>query len=323
MQHTNGAAGTDARANLLHGGQQRGRQRRHERQLLRQARLPQPVALVHDAAQECFIGGQVVKVTAAAQQQVLCQRALERAIGRFDVSILIRTVHMNGARLHAEVGEQLQILCIVAARGLTCRAPFGSQMMGSRRAVVGLMDRRHVPQLRQCALQSQPDGDQRLRLDHAAPLPVRVGQHAVDQQMREGLAAQRDPQRVHRGAIGLQHFARPMHLLERQQLVTMQCAPGADVPLQRAQLAFLIRSGPAFRQPAEQHRRIQLRCFLQHRFDLGPVCGKRIHARAIAAWLLAFARQLTELFVFPYCPAVCIGFRSRLFLRTAFCAVLS
>ncbi len=64
------------------------------------------------------------------------------------------------------------------------------------------------------------------------------------EQVREGRAAQRDPQRAHMREIGLRHP--PRHLLLREHdlaLRPLHGAPGRDVPLQRAHLSFLVASG--------------------------------------------------------------------------------
>jgi hypothetical protein len=127
---------------------------------LRQARLAQAVALLHDVKQEGFIDRQVLKVAAASQPQVLGDRPFQGAIRRFDVPVLIGTPNMNGARLQAQVSQQLQVLGIVATLGLRHAACLGAQMMSGGGGVVGLMNRRHVAQLGQCALQTEPEGDQ-------------------------------------------------------------------------------------------------------------------------------------------------------------------
>ncbi len=130
MQHPDSAARARSGPELLHGRPLCRRERFHLRQLFGQACVAQPVALIHDAKQEGFILRQGVKVAAASQPQMPGHRPFQSAVGCFDVPVLIGTVEMNRARLHPQMRQQLQILGVVAPRGLAGGARLRAQMMG-------------------------------------------------------------------------------------------------------------------------------------------------------------------------------------------------
>ena len=121
--------------------------------------------------------------------------------------------------------------------------------------MIGAVLARHAADLPEAGLEPF---DQRLEALREADLDgfdVRVDQHQVVDQMRERHAAQRDPQAVHVGEVGLRGFARLVDLGEDHLTVgAVLRPPGGDVPLQRAQLALLIAARMAFAQQPEQRR---------------------------------------------------------------------
>src|SRR3972149_12187192 len=117
----------------------------------------------------------------------------------------------------------------------------------------------------------------------------------MDQHMLERLASDGHLQLAQPRAIRLEHFTRPMHLLQYGHLALVQGSPLGDPSLQRTQLAFLVPAWPLFTQPLEEGFRFEFRGGVQHLFQFGPMLSKRIGARAVAAWLLEFAWQVASL----------------------------
>ena len=106
--------------------------------------------------------------------------------------------------------------------------------VGRRAAVVRLVILRNSAQLLERALYPEPDRVQRLRLRDPTPLPIRVGQHRMDQQISQAFPLDRDVQSRQPHPIGLQDLARAMDLLQHGGLLLMQRPPLGNPPLQGA-----------------------------------------------------------------------------------------
>ena len=50
---------------------------------------------------------------------MLGDRSFQSAVRHFDVAVFVRALYMNGVRLDAEMGEQLQVLGVVTPLRLT------------------------------------------------------------------------------------------------------------------------------------------------------------------------------------------------------------
>ena len=120
----------------------------------------------------------------------------------------------------------------------------------------------------------------------------------MEQQVREGHAAQRDAQVVHMGEIGLTSFTWLMPLFEDDILLwPMQRFPLRDVSLQGAHLDRLVPLGMLLTQQRKQRCSLQGWVSLQLRHDPGPVFFKRVRPRPPGAGAFQFAGQLASAFI--------------------------
>ncbi len=131
-----------------------------------------------------------------------------------------------------------------------------------------------------------------LRQDEVDRFDIRIDQDEVEEQMRERDPAERDAEIGHVGEVRLRHDPGLMDLGEEDLLGrTVLRPPGGDLALEGAELDGLIVVRPAFAEQGEERRRLQGRVAGQLLLDPRPVVGKRIGARAIAAWRQQLAGQ--------------------------------
>ena len=141
----------------------------------------------------------------------------------------------------------------------------------------------------------------------------------MDQQVLKWLALDGHAQLRQPDAVGLHHFARPMHLFQHGHLRLVQRPPLVHPALKGPHLPFLVMARILLAQPAKQRFGFQFRRSGQHGFDLGPMLDKRIAARPIVAALLQLARQALQALVLgDRLAAAHVGTGGGLFLGLAF-----
>ena len=240
-----------------------------------------------------------LEIATAPQQQVLFQPPFEHAVGRLHVAVLLRLADANRPRLHAQVAHHSLVFRVeepawrrhgIVHRRLVLAL---GQVVGRRRRVVRLRPLRHMAQSKQRRLHPAPQRQQRLRLAHRDPLPVRVRQHEMAQQVRQRLAEDRDAQFVAVREVSLARLARPVVLREKHfHIRTVLRFPDIDPPLQRANLTRLVAARIQRLQVLEQHVRLERRRQLQQCDDLRPIIGERVRPRAPVVLWLRLRRQL-------------------------------
>jgi len=120
-------------------------------------------------------------------------------------------------------------------------------------------------------------------------------------------------------AIRLQHFSRPVHLLQHGHLFLMQRPPHPYTPLKRAQLPGLVALRMLFAQPFEYRLGFQTGCALQHRLYRRQVPRERVCPRSVSSWLGYFRRQPSQPLVLGHrLAAAQIRPGCRLLLRASF-----
>ena len=119
----------------------------------------------------------------------------------------------------------------------------GFEWAHGRTQVVGAMPARHPADLPEAAFQPLGQGLKALGKAQTDRLDIRIGQHQVEEHVREGHAAQRDPQIAHVREVRLSHLPRRVLLREHHlALRAVQRPPGGDVSLQRAHLPRAVAS---------------------------------------------------------------------------------
>ena len=141
---------------------------------------------------------------------------------------------------------------------------------------------RHARELPEVPLQSLGQRLEALGKADRDGLDVRVGQHQVVDQVREGDAAQADAQVVHMGEVGLRKLARRAHLLRVALLLrAVQRGPLLDMALEGPQLDRLVAAGLLGAEEVEERLGLQGGIALQLADNPGPVVGEGIRARTM------------------------------------------
>jgi hypothetical protein len=188
-----------------------------------------------------------------------------------DVAVLVGLPRVDGLAAHA----------VVAQQGLVALLEDAAVAAGGhgRRQAVGAVDLRGTAQFPEGVLHPGAEALEALGEADRARLPIRVGQHEVVQQVREGHAGDRHPQVRAVGEVTGAQPAGPMHLGEEHFLGrAVQGPPALDVPLQRPQLALGKAAGVLALQPVEEGLGLQAGVERQLRFDLGPHVGEGVGA---------------------------------------------
>ena len=172
-------------------------------------------------------------------------RRLSAPLAGFDVAVLLLRADLRRARLHPEVLHQREVLgverslAILEARRLASRDP-----VRRRRRVVGLVPRRHAPELEQRALHALAQRRHRLRQAHRRPLPIRVRQHEHAQQVHEHLPDDRHRELGRAREVGLRGLAGAMLLREHDLADPDRARPAIASRAAAASAAGRPRSGP-------------------------------------------------------------------------------
>ncbi|MEY2877821.1 MAG: hypothetical protein RLZZ15_201 [Verrucomicrobiota bacterium] len=255
------------------------------------------------------------------------QPVFEVLVGRLHIAVLIGPGRIDRAGRGAQVRAQREILGVEAARG----GPAFELMRGGR-AVVALGLRGHAAQAPERILQARLQRQARFRLARHGPLPVRIRQHHMAQQVRIRHAGERDAEFVGMRQVDLHARVRLAHLREKHFLRrTILRAPARHPALKGAQRPARPvgrqRHGPLREQMLEQRLGLEFRRRFQPTHDFRPdgrecirvglpvprrprarrpvaalqvaPCRFPIHARfhRCAANAVAFVRGLHEVFV--------------------------
>ena len=157
------------------------------------------------------------------------------------------------------------------------------QIAVRRRQAVGAQLARHATQLRQ--RRAQTLGQRREALapqHHRRARPARTRQPRMQKTVRQRLAADQHPDRVHHREIRNQLLARRMLLREAQHLLrACQRPPLAHPALQRPRQAVPVDAGMALLQPRQHRHRLQAGLTLQQRLDLRPRRRQGIATRSV------------------------------------------
>jgi hypothetical protein len=252
------------------------RQRSQQEQLLGQSLLPSRVQLGEQLPQEGFVVRALGKVPTAAQHQGLVQGPFEAVMALFGIAILMTRIRVGDLPLQAVMVQQRLI-------PLRECLPFLAWGNGGGEPV-GAVQVRHTAQFPQRVLQAVTEAFQALAEADRAGLPVGVGQHEVEDQVREGLAADGDLQGRGVGEIGGAEPARFVDLGEEDLFGRpVQGAALLEAALESAELAIREASRMTALQVGQQGLGLQSGIEVEHLIEVRPDVGERVGAGAIVA----------------------------------------
>ena len=280
------------------------RQRTQPRLLLRKLLPPARVPTGHQRTHQLPVFLSAGEVPAATQQQLLLQRLFETAMALLAVTVLMPAVRIGGLGRHAVMTHQ----SLIARRVLLGVAI----VVNRQRHAVGAMTLRHGTQFPDGVLPPLAQAGETLREAHRHVLPIRVGQHEVVQQVREGLSLDGHAQFVHVRKVRRAQPARFMHLTEKHFLgwavlgfpLPHPAFDGATLPL-----PVLARMFPL--QPVHQRLGLQGRLTLQQGHKGRPDFAERIQARPPGMRRLCFAGQLAQVAILACCLRIHARFHRR------------
>ena len=143
--------------------------------------------------------------------------------------------------------------------------------MDRRTQSVRLMSIRCSPELPHCILKAHTQAFEAFREAHRAPLPVRVRQHKVIEQVIEWLALDPYPEAIHVREVRLTKLAWLVPLLEKHFFRwTLERTPLLHPPLQRSKLPVLKLTRVTTLEILEQRLRLKAWVQLQLRANLLP-----------------------------------------------------
>jgi hypothetical protein len=182
------------------------RQRPQQRLLLGELRHPPLVPLRHHPLHQLPVRFPAGEVPAATQEQRLLHPLLEMTVRRLHVSVLVAARRVRRLRRHTVVSQQRTVL-----RGELLRVPV---LMHCQRHPIRPVPLRHATQRPERVLQALAQTDKVLPKTERRPLPVRVGQHEVVDQVGETPSLDRHPKLVHRREVRSPQPARRVLLRE-------------------------------------------------------------------------------------------------------------
>lgn len=263
------------------------RQRTQAGQLLGQAILPTAVALAQQLPQEGRVGIAMGEVAAAPQQQALLQGLLELVMALLAVAVLVGLTGVDRLTLQAIVAEQ-RLVATLEHLGIgtwlhRCRQP------------VGAVNLRHAAQLPQGVLQALAEALQALAKADRHRLPVRVGQHEVVDQVREGMTRQGNAQVVAVAEIRGRQPTGVMDLGEEDLLGrSLLGTPLLEASLQGPHLAVWEAARILPLQGLEEGLGLQTGVERQLLLQLSPDLGKGVGACTPVVLHGNLARQLAQ-----------------------------
>jgi hypothetical protein len=230
--HTDGAARLHPHPQPLARLQAVSREWPQQGQFLGQTGLPTGVALGKQLPQEHHVGIAASEVPAATQHQGLVQASLELMVALLHVAVLIALASLDGLALQAVVLQQRLV-------ALLERLPSEDPRLDGGRQPIRAVQGRHAAQFPQGVLQALAEALQALRKTDSSCLPIRVSEHEVIDQVREGAARDGDTQGGAVREIAGRQPARVMDLGEENLLGRPLLGPPLlDPSLQGPQLAL-------------------------------------------------------------------------------------
>jgi hypothetical protein len=158
------------------------------------------------------VGGSIGEVPLATHSQSLVDGQLEAVVRLLDVAVLVGLTDIVGAGLEAIVGHQR----LVASGGLLTSRNVEGADGGAE--VVGAMLTGHPAKLPEATLEAFGQGFEALGEADLDRLDVGVGQHEVENQVREVDPTESDAEIGHVGEVGLGDPSRLVHLGEHDFL---------------------------------------------------------------------------------------------------------
>jgi hypothetical protein len=245
------------------------RQRPQQRHLLGQARTPPGVELAEQLPHEPPVVVAAGEIPAAAEHQRLVEGTLELVVALLGVAVLVGLARLDRLALEPVVVQQPLVMSLE-------HLGRGTRRHGRRQAV-GAVHLGGAAQLPQGVLQPFAEALQALREAQRPCLPVRVRQHEVINQVREGHASDGHPQGIAVGEVAGTQPPRFMDLGEKHLLGrAVQRPPALDAPLQGADLAVGEAAGVLPLEVRQQGLGLQPGVDRQQLFELRPDVGEGV-----------------------------------------------
>jgi hypothetical protein len=261
------------------------RQRPQARQLRGQSLLAAGIALGHHRTQELPIRLAAAEVAMATQQQGLLHRFLQAAVPLLAVAVLVPAGGIRRLGLQPVMTQQPFVF-----RGVLLSLAL---VVDRQRHAVGAVPLRHPAQGPQRVLQPRAQAGEALRKTHRHVLPVRVGQHEMIDQVREGLAGDRHAQSRHVREIRSAQPAWLMHLGKVDLLgLAVLRLPAPHPPLQRPPRLVPRLLGQLTLQPLQQRLGLQAWLPFEQFLQPRPHSRQRIAPRPPGACWPLLAGQL-------------------------------
>jgi hypothetical protein len=238
--------------------------------------LASRVQLGEHLPQEGFVVRALGKVPTAAQHQGLVQGAFEPVMTLLGVTVLMARRRVGDLPLQAVMPQQRLI-------PLRERLPVCAGRNGGGEPV-GAVRLRYAAQFPEGVLQAFTEALQALAEAQCAGLPVRVGQHEMEDEVRQGNAADGHFQAGAMSEVGGAQTARFVDLGEEDLFGrAVQGASFLEAALQGAQLAIGEASGIAVLQVGEQGLGLQSGVEPQHLVEVRPDVGEGVRPGAVVA----------------------------------------
>jgi len=232
-----------------------------------------------------------LEIPTAPQPQGLVQGILEVPVRRLDIAILVGLADVDPVSFDTVVRQQVAI-----AAG---EFPVVRQVIDRRRQAVAANPPGDSARQVKGVLQACRERFERFGTAEVDVFPVRVGEHRVEPEVVERLAADRHLEFVHANEVERDQVSRMMDLGKPHLLLdAVSELPVQDPPFQRAADRLRDTRRTVGRivlllQPIQNRVRLEPRIALQQRFDLRPELPQGILTRAIGPrGALHLARQL-------------------------------
>jgi len=217
-----------------------------------QLRLDLPVELGHHLLDEGGVGLHAREVAAASQHQGLGQRALQPVVALLHRPVLVRLPGADARRAQPVVRQHGREALIERASSAL------PELVGGRREIVRARHLGHAPECPEPVLESLDQGLVGLAVSELHVPPAAEAQHQLEEQVVEGFARDRHPERLRVREVELRLAPRHRLLLEVHLAVRpVERPPLAHPPLERPQLARHEAARVSLLQPLEQRRRLE------------------------------------------------------------------
>ena len=260
------------------------RQRPQQAHLLGETLPPPGVELAEQLPHERPVVVAAGEVPAATQHQRLVEGALELAVALLGVAVLVGLARLDRLALEPVVLQQPLVMSLEHRRLRPRRH--------RRRQPVGAVDVGRPAQFPQGVLQPLAEALEALGKTERSRLPIRVREHEVIDQVREGHVSDGHAELIAVREVAGAQPARLVDLTEEHLLGrALQRPPALDAPLQRPHLAV----GEAARvlplEMLQQGLGLQAGVDRQQLLQLGPDVGEGVGFRAPGVLHAYLARQ--------------------------------